>query len=333
MKHILVIFVFCVLFVSAFGRVEFKEGRFKDGDADFFIKGIGYAPVPIGVDPTAAPPYGDYFTANYANVYNRDLPIIRSLGANVLRLWGWNNGADHSDFLNKAYNGGINPIYVAAEFWIGPSSYSNLADPIVQQKVIADFNQFLVTAKVHPAILFYIIGSDLNAGWNYGGELDALFSVLNTLANIAHGFNSSIIVTTALNDVDSMNTIAKYDIGSSLDIWSLNLYRGCDFGPLFTQYTAGTKRPLFVSEYGIDSYNDQTMKEDDTLQANCIVALTKQLLSARPVALGGAVVEYVDEFWKGKLGIADARHTGARTTTRQCTLFVGTLTMPSQICM
>jgi len=313
MKPSLVVLVVVVVAVAiqiqgAWGHVELKEGKlFVDGNA-FFARGVGYEPVPIGVDVTTTPPYGDYFTLNYAHFYQRDLAILRPLGVNVLRLWGWGDGADHSDFLDAAYNKGVNPIYVAVEFWLGPSSYQNLADPTVIQRVLADFQLFLKTAKSHPAILFYILGSDLNASWNYLGQLDALFSLLNQLASAAHAFNSSSLVTTALNDINSLSTISTYDSSTKLDFWSLNLYRGCTFGTLWTQYPSWTTKGLFISEYGIDSYNDVAFAEDDMMQSNCIVQLTKEIALHNSTAMGGSIVEYVDEYWKGKLGIYDGRH-------------------------
>jgi len=274
------------------------------------VQGVGYAPTPIGVDVTVTPPYGDYFTKNYASSYLRDLAILRPLGVNTLRLWGWNNSADHSDFLDQAYNKGVDPIYVAVEFYIGPSVYPNLADPTVIQRVLSDFQVFLTHANSHPAILFYILGSDLNAGWNYAGELGAVFSLLSQLATATHQFQNGSLVTTALNDVNSIATIGQYDATTTMDFWGLNTYRGCSFSTLFTQFQAASKKKLFISEYGIDSYNDVTFAEDDTMQSNCIVALAKELVANNATTMGGAVVEYVDEYWKGKLGIADARHPG-----------------------
>lgn len=37
----------------------------------FTIKGVGYAPTPIGDDPETGPPYGDYFTPDYSSIYDR----------------------------------------------------------------------------------------------------------------------------------------------------------------------------------------------------------------------------------------------------------------------
>lgn len=117
MKSTTVIVLVITLIISAYGRIEFRNNKFYDGGAETIVKGIpspfpplhsfltvlpkhrlslfplsslpftlpnvfyfsavGYAPVPIGSDPTVQPPYGDYFTSNYASIYKRDLTILR----------------------------------------------------------------------------------------------------------------------------------------------------------------------------------------------------------------------------------------------------------------
>lgn len=46
------------------------------------------------------------------------------LGANTIRLWGWDIDGDHTEFLDMAYNGGNQPIYVIATIWMEPKLYN-----------------------------------------------------------------------------------------------------------------------------------------------------------------------------------------------------------------
>src|SRR5665647_826746 len=78
--------------------VTIAERRILVDGLPYEMKGVGYAPTPIGVDPEVTPPYGDYFTSDYSSIYMRDLPLLREMGANTIRLWGWNNNANHTDF-------------------------------------------------------------------------------------------------------------------------------------------------------------------------------------------------------------------------------------------
>jgi len=306
--------VFSLLFffvLSASATKVTVEGRklLVDG-SPFTIKAVGYSPVPIGQDPTTTPPYGDYFTSNNDSFYLRDIPIIKALGANTIRLWGWNISADHTDFLDLA---AANKLYVIPTFYMGPGTYPNLADPAVISRVTADFKTFLDAIKNHPAILFYLIGEDLNADWNYGPERDALYSLIDKLA--AYGLstqpaNGTRPFSSALNDQHGVPDIVQYEASTpNVWIWSLNVYRGCTFKGLINQFATVSKRVLFVSEFGVDAFNDQRSAVDEASQAKCVLGLWEEITNGT-AAVGGSVTEYQDEWWKGKLAQNDARHPG-----------------------
>ena len=52
----------------------------------FVIKGMNYAPVPIG-SALKFPPHGDYFVPNFANVWKADIDKMREAGINVIKLY------------------------------------------------------------------------------------------------------------------------------------------------------------------------------------------------------------------------------------------------------
>lgn len=58
----------------------------------------------------------DFYSSRYTHLHNRDLPLLRKMGANAVRIWGWHESVDHSSFLNAAFNGGVEPLYVVATF-------------------------------------------------------------------------------------------------------------------------------------------------------------------------------------------------------------------------
>jgi hypothetical protein len=311
---VVVMFLLCSMCLSNVGS-DFSaavtvEGRhiFVDGVL-FTIKGVGYAPVPIGVDPETASPYGDYFTPNHSRIYNRDLPLLRQMGANTIRLWGWNNSANHKDFLDKAYNNGTNPIYVIVTFWMGKSVYPDISSPTARAKIKSNFRNMVACHKNHPAVLMWAIGNELNAPWMYGDNLDDLFSLIDEMCQEAHleeGENFHP-VTTPLADIDLISTIATYDSNMScLDVWSVQVFRGKSFGTLFADYVAASAKPLVITEYGIDAYDDKNKTEyeliGDPYQAIYAEALWKDIEANSDVCCGGSIMAYCDEWWKGKHG-------------------------------
>jgi hypothetical protein len=63
-----------------------------------FIAGVAYSPISIGDDPNWNT--RDYFADDAREFWFRDLGLIRRMGANVIRIYGWNNELDHTLFLD-----------------------------------------------------------------------------------------------------------------------------------------------------------------------------------------------------------------------------------------
>jgi hypothetical protein len=295
--------------VAVVGRHIFLDGK------PFTMKGVGYSPVPIGIDPETSPPYGDYFTSEYGAIHSRDIPILRRMGANTIRLWGWNNTADHTDFLDKTYNGGDDPIYVVVTFWMGPSVYPDISSAEARAEIKSAFRNMVAAHKNHPAVLMWSIGNELNAPWNYGNHLSDLISLINEMASEAHMEEGAAChpVTSPLADIDLIGTIAAYDSSlNQMDLWSVQVYRGQSFGSLFSDYQNVSTKPLAILEYGIDAYDDGNGDEYENIgvpyQALYAKALWTEISKNSDVCMGGSIMAYSDEWWKGKYGKTDLDH-------------------------
>jgi len=125
-----------------------------------FIKGVCYSPAPIGVNPVVEAPYGDYFTGEYLDLWKRDLPLIANLGANTIRVYGWNNNADHRLFLDFCAS---HKLWVIITFFLGTAKESPIDDP----RVILDaFSSQVARYAGHPAVLGWSFGNEINGNWN-----------------------------------------------------------------------------------------------------------------------------------------------------------------------
>ena len=280
-------------------------------DKIFQVKGVGYCPTPIGQDPQINAPYGDYFTQAFKSLYKRDLPLLRTMGTNTVRLWSWQTTADHLDFLDSAYNDGDNPIYVIAGFWINSGYNIDPNDPENHREIIKqDFLDMVRIHMHHPAILMWCIGNELNADWMYGNNLENLFSLINEMAIASKSIEgrTNHPVTTSLMDENLVNTIYRHDEKmTGLSLWSANVYRGSSFGDLFNSYAKASQKPMLILEFGIDALNNKTKREFEidglSDHADYASNLWKEIDKNKSICIGGSIMEYSDEWWKGKKDI------------------------------
>jgi len=175
--------------------------------------------------------------------------------------------------------------------------------------------------KNHPAVLMWLLGNEWNINRYYG----AASSVANaaqrteTAAALIKSLDSNHPVATSYGDIDidgdglRLVDTQHYvnDVAPSVDIWALNIYRGSSFGTLFGQWASISTKPMFVGEFGTDSFfsscarsNPPDGAADERAQKAWDLSLWNEIvgnLSAvdpGQVALGGTVFELSDEWWK-----------------------------------
>jgi len=289
-------------------RIMISDQSLSVNDAPFQVKGVGYSPTPIGHDPEIRAPFGDYFTSDYQKIHERDFPLLRVMGANTLRLWHWDSNADHTKFLDAAYNDGNDAMFVIAGFWI--SAGFNIDPNDAQndrEKIKQEFLDMVQIHKNHPAILMWCIGNEVNADSMYGQKLDDLFSLINEMAIAAKQIEGRTYhpATTALVDVNIERLINTYDSKvPGLSVWGVNVYRGKSFGDLFSSYGGLSEKPMIVLEFGIDAFDNTTKQEYEmngsSEQSDYARALWREINQNKSICIGGSIMSYADEWWKGK---------------------------------
>ena len=95
-----------LLCVSSSSRASVRGRQLYVEGARFTVRGVCYSPVPIN-GSVYFEPYGDYFTAEFSFIWRRDLPLIKAMGANMVRVYGWSKTADHTAFLDAAHANGL----------------------------------------------------------------------------------------------------------------------------------------------------------------------------------------------------------------------------------
>ncbi len=271
------------------GPVRVANGRLLvdfDGDGayePFTIKGVAYSPVPIGS-------WGDLVQPE--RIYARDMPLLQAMHCNALRTWG---KADPR-LLDQAHAHGIR---VLAGFWVSTSA--DFFCPRDRMGIIEEFRDYVQSLKDHPALLAWSVGNEQNLT---NGDNWAWYSLVEDLAVTAflaegQGYHP---VTTPNGDrtrIGLADFLARDSDLPYLDFWGMNLYKSDreGFAPTFLLYSAFSSKPLWISEYGIDAYDNRNHREYEQMQA--VFARNRLLEMKRsPICIGSTLMAYSDEWWK-----------------------------------
>ena len=148
--------------VNTNGRAYIKGRQLMVHGKPFLVQGICYSPVPVN-ESVYWKPTGDYFTNEYSFIWLRDLPLIKAMGANVVRTYGWDPNKDHSDFLDAVH---ANGLYLMTTFYIGDASESPVSTQAQRDALISKFTLQVSQYKSHPALMIWSFGNEMNGVWN-----------------------------------------------------------------------------------------------------------------------------------------------------------------------
>jgi hypothetical protein len=279
----------------------------------FTVKGVCYNPTPIGDNGFVRKPHGDYFTAGYAAIQDRDLPKLREMGANTIRIYGWEPTADHTAFLDKCYNGGTRPLYVMVNYWIDPATDWNNTRSV--QAIIDQYLAIETRLANHPAVLGIILGNEVNQ-YNGNGDKPAFWAAMNKVAAALKAKNPARLVSVAITD--AIHHVAAGDATlTHIDFWCMQIYRYPGFGSLFTDYANRSTRPLVISEFGFDAFNHSAnvpYPDNGAFPAAVIVDRWNEMSAASAVCAGGCVFEWSDEWFKVDSGTDTTQERGGFPT-------------------
>ena len=79
------------------GRTLYLDGK------PWLMRAVCYSPVPVGWDPDWFEPYGDFFTNDYAGIFERDIPLMAAAGVNTMRIYTLKFSKRHRQFFDLAH--------------------------------------------------------------------------------------------------------------------------------------------------------------------------------------------------------------------------------------
>jgi hypothetical protein len=253
-------------------RTQFTaKGRFieltvgNQPPRNFFAKGMAYSPTPVGKGVSDPPSCDDPLRNNNKAIWSRDLPLMRAMGVNVIRVFNvvpppWDEQVGTiNEFLDAAWNRGRNPIYVMITIAFDGSVLNN---PDAARDVAGQYQRLTAKYALYPAVMGVSISNEITGGtgWTEKAWWDNFNLVAQGARNGFASKNVKKIVTTADYDgVTEFNVKGRKQIaqiywgekyGAKVDAWGDNLYRGRWFTDLLAQIQDTTTKPVLLTEYG-----------------------------------------------------------------------------------
>ncbi len=311
----------------------------------FFAKGVNYSPTPVGGSANWSP-FGDWFTSTWHEIYERDLPKLRQMGANSIRVHCWyaleptqdnyrrvgvadfenETANDHTHFLDRAWNDGINPIYVLVTLPLEKARifyYGSDEAKIDDSADVFKFYEWTIrwAAKKygkHPAVMGFSIGNECN------DEPERLANPLfwermNKLARAAKAEAPDKLVTSVWfpHPREHFLIYPQLLLDENFDVTGINLYdiylKSSEFWDLYRAICLknGEAGPVLVTEFGASACEHRpdgrmvATPRSHARQAQWIERKWKEILSqsvlenpSEGIVSGGYVFSWSDEWWK-----------------------------------
>ncbi len=321
-------------------RQLFVGKRLKDGSLDilkpYLIKGLTWLPAtrspdngPNPFNPLETVPYGLFF----------DWPGRDPQGHVVFIHWLRSQYLEYLTDIDMMRRMNINTVRVYTDFGDNPAVYKKILDEFYRNDIMvimtiassrhdidkARYKKVLSLCMNHPSVLMWSLGNEWNLEYNkYWGydtvrdAADATDHAASEIKNIDCAHPVSSCLGDRFYDDEVTNTIAWIvERCVYVDVWGLNIYRGEDFSNLFKQWKSITDKPMYISEFGIDSLETKSYKkfsesqvykcvgnENQDVQGEYAICLWNDLaknlsiLDSNNPCIGGTLHSFNDHLWK-----------------------------------
>ncbi|KAI8076891.1 Glucanosyltransferase-domain-containing protein [Halteromyces radiatus] len=293
--------------VTALNPIVIKGQKFFDSitKEQFFIKGVAYQP--RGDGQVINDPLAD--EAGCA----RDAPLMKELGANVVRVYEVDPTKDHDACMKSFADNGL---YLVLD--IATPKYSiNRKRPEYDVTLYNAYRATVSSFAKYPHLLAFVAGNEVTNDRTNTPASAYVRAVIRDMKNfLRHGGSRAIPVGYASNDDEHIrDSIKDYfvcgdDEESHADFFGINLYEWCG-GSSFEKsgYAERTKefesygKPVFLSEYGCNLVRPRTFGEVSAVYGPQMT----------PVFSGGIVYEWTQE--NNEYGLVKIANSQVETLT------------------
>ena len=268
MKNTLLLFVSIVIVIShALAQSVTVSGRkIMVNNAVYQIRGVCYSPHAAG---------SPEWIVDFSQI-DKDIQLMKDACINTIRIYRTILGKAELDKFAAA------DIKVIVGFTL-------------QETQNGTYANYINTYKNHPAILMWVHGNEFNyhPDW-FGNNINTWYSQLNTAAGNTKNLDQNHPVATVHGELPSKAII---DACPNVQIWGLNIYRGDNHGPLYSDWASRSSKPMFIAESGADSYpdNQAPVKAIPLIWNNVYSNITTPTTGT---CAGICFFSWTDEWWK-----------------------------------
>lgn len=274
---------------------------FSGNGSQFYIKGVAYQQdVGAGGDVGSSTTFIDPLAS--ASNCKRDIPYLKKLGTNLIRVYAIDPTADHSACMQMLDDAGI---YVLADLG-SPAVSINRASPVWDTTLFARYTQVVDALQNYTNVMGFFAGNEVtNNLTNTEASAYVKAAVRDTKAYIAaKGYHHMGVGYAADDDATVRDQVADFmncgDSADSIDFWGYNIYEWCGHSTFttsgysqrveeFANYTV----PAFFAEYGCNTPNGGDTSDGAARPWEEVGTLFSSKMT--DVFSGGIAYEYFEE--------------------------------------
>lgn len=288
----------------------------------FLMKGVTYNPVPVGEG-------FDYDVfADESKPWLIDGVLMKKMGVNCIRVYSSGNDTENLRSFVREMHSRFG-IYTIVGDWLGlwECPGPNYAEESFKQKTKERVLKIVEALKDEEGILMWVLGNENNytcsgmVNFWTTNEIETVddpaekvtcrarlyYSFVEDLAQAIKGIDTQHLVALGNGEATLLDVAAE--LCPTVDALAIIVYRGKRFGNFFENIRATFDKPIFLSEFGADSYDAYKDTEDQEMQDTFLVSQWEDLYKNTVFSgnkegncLGGVIFSWTDEWWKHNEG-------------------------------
>ena len=285
---------------------------------DMFINGMNWDYFPVGTNYsyTLWKQSDDFIKA----ALDYEMPLLKNMGVNTIRQYvgipaKWITYIYQNYGIYTVLNHSFGRYGLTLKGkWAPNTDYSN---PLVRELLLKEVRDMTQQYKNTPGILMFLLGNENNYGLFWRGAETENIPMENRKStkdayHLYKLFNDAVVEMKAIDqthpvaicngDVLFLDIIKKEC--KDVDILGINCYRGLSFTDLFDKVKSEYSKPVMLTEFGADAYNELSSMEDQEAQARYLIANWKEIygnaagMGKAGNSIGGFTFQFSDGWWK-----------------------------------